>query len=367
MKQSVLISGASIAGMTLAYWLNRYGYQVTVVELAKGLRRGGSPIDVRGEALTVAKEMGIYDKIKQKEFIHSDRIVNAQNEILVRFALNKQSEYLGDIEIHRDDLIDILFESVPHSEVEMIFENRLVDIDQKADQVNVSFKDGQRRSFDFVFGADGTHSAVRQLVFGEESLFRKSFGAYFAIVETPDLVLDRAETGAFIYQEVGKVAALYPFKNSVNAMLAFRGDNLNWDYRNLEQHKQFLKDNFSNSSWRIPEMLEKMVHSENLYFDEICQIHMPGWSSQRVALVGDAGYTAGFPTGMGTSLAMQGAMILANALRDAKGDYEQAFQQYYERHLPSVEAAQAKIVRGLNWLLPKTQQALQQSIDRFKE
>jgi 2-polyprenyl-6-methoxyphenol hydroxylase-like FAD-dependent oxidoreductase len=59
---TVLISGASIAGPTLAYWLSKGGFDVTVVERAPAPRAGGQAIDIRGPALTVIKEMGLLDK-----------------------------------------------------------------------------------------------------------------------------------------------------------------------------------------------------------------------------------------------------------------------------------------------------------------
>ena len=298
MKKQVLISGASIAGLTLAYWLNRYGYKVTVIEITKGLRRGGSPIDVRGNTLKVAAQMGILEKIKAKEFIHTDEIVNAKNETIVDFSLNAQAEYLGDIEIHRDDLVDILYESIPINEVEFLFENRIEELIQGEDKVEVTFKNGESRDFDFVFGADGAHSAVRKLAFGAEENYSKFFGEYFAIVEAPNIKPNKPNSGA-IYNEPGKMAAIYPFKNAVNAFVVFRSPKLNWDYKNQEQHKQILKDIFKNSSWRIPEIIEAMVHSDNLYFDEVCQIHMPAWAHGRVALVGDAAHAASFPHGDG--------------------------------------------------------------------
>jgi 2-polyprenyl-6-methoxyphenol hydroxylase-like FAD-dependent oxidoreductase len=365
MKKQVLISGASIAGLTLAYWLNKYGYHVTIVEITKGLRRGGSPIDIRGEALQVATEMGILEKIKAKEFVHTDEIVNAQNETLVTFALNAQAEYLGDIEIHRDDLMDILYESIPVKEVEFIFENRIEKIIQHEGKVEVAFKNGESRNFNFVFGADGTHSVVRKLVFGNEEDYSKFFGAYFAIVEAPNMKPNKPNSGV-MYKEPSRLAALYPFKNAVNALLAFRSPKLNWDYKNRQQHKEILKDNFENGSWRIPEILGAMLRSDNLYFDEVCQIHMPTWTKGRVALVGDAAHTASFPTGMGTSLAMQGAMILVKELH-SNDDYKTAFTKYHETYKPFVESVQSRIVRGLNWLLPETQEGIEQAIERFKK
>ena len=363
-NKTVLISGASIAGLTLAYWLNRYGWKVTIVEISKGLRRGGSPIDVRGDAIGVAKEMGILEKIKAKEFVHTDEMVNAKNETLVTFALNAQAEYLGDIEIHRDDLADILYENIPANEVEFIFENRIENLIQHEDNVEVSLKTGGNRHFDFVFGADGTHSAVRKFAFGSEENYSRFFGAYFAIVEAPAIKPDKPNSGV-MYQEPGKMAALYPFKNAVNALLVFRSPKLKWDYRDYEQQKQILKDNFKNGLWRIPEILDAMLHSDNLYFDEVCQIHMPTWTQGRVALVGDAAHTTSFPTGMGTSLAMQGATILAKELHSNK-DYKTAFGKYNETFRPFVESVQARITRGLNHSVPETEEGIQEAIKRFK-
>lgn len=364
MKKQVLISGASIAGLTLAYWLNKYEYKVTIVEISSGLRRGGSPIDVRGGALDVAKEMDILEKIKAKEFIHTDEMVNAQNETLVTFAINAQAEYRGDIEIHRDDLVDILYESIPANEVTFLFENRIDTLVQHEDSIEVTLKNGECRNFDFVFGADGTHSAVRKMAFGEEVNYSQFFGAYFAIVEAPNFKA-KPNTGV-VYKEPGKMAMIYPFKNAVNAGVVFRSPKLNWDYRNHDQHKQILKDNFKNSGWRIPEILDAMFLSDNLYFDEVCQIHMPSWTKGRVALVGDAAHTTSFPTGMGTSLAMQGAALIAKALH-ANADYQTAFAQYNESFRPYVESIQSRITQGLNWLIPETEAGIQESIERFKQ
>ena len=365
MKKQVLVSGASIAGLTLAYWLNRYGYKVTVIEISKGLRRGGSPIDVRGDALNVVEQMGIFDKIKAKKLVHTDEIVNAKNERLVAFSLNDQAEYLGDIEIHRDDLADILYENIPTNEVEFLFENKIEKLIQHEDKVEVTLKNGEHRNFDFIFGADGTHSSVRKLVFGNEENYSKFFGAYFAIVEAPNMKPNKPNSGV-MYQEPGKIAVLYPFKKAVNALLVFRSPKLKWDYKDHEQQKQILKDNFKNSSWRIPEIVDAMHLSDNLYFDEVCQIHMPTWTNGRVALVGDAAHTTSFPTGMGTSLAMQGATILAQELHTSHGDYKSAFSKYYESFKPYTESVQATIVRGLNFLIPETEEGIQEAIKRFR-
>lgn len=364
MEKRVLISGSSIAGLTLAYWLARFDYEVTVVEISKGLRRGGSPIDVRGEALDVAKEMGILEKIKAKEFIHTDEIVNAQNETIVSFSLNDQAEYLGDIELHRDDLADILYEAIPGNAVTFLFGNSIEELTQHEDHVEVSFKNGEKSAFDLVFGADGTHSTVRKIAFGNEKNFSKFFGEYFAIVEAPHLKPNKPNSGV-MYNEPGKMAAIYPFKNAVHAFVVFRSPELNWDYRNPAQHKQILADHLKNSSWKIPGILDAMLHSDNLYFDEVCQIHMPSWTDGRIALVGDAAHAASFHTGMGTSLAMLGAALLAKQLH-SNADHKIAFARYDAMFRPFVESVQARITRGMKYLVPETEEEIQEAYKRFK-
>lgn len=367
MNKQVLVSGAGFGGLTLAYWLNKFGYKVTVVEIGKGLRKGGSPIDVRGEALKVADEMEILEKIKAHEFIHTDEIVNAQDETLVRFSLNAQAEYLGDIEIHRDDLLDILYEQISGKDIEFLFNNSIEKLAQKKEAVEVTFKNGENRNFGFVFGADGTHSVVRKLAFGAEENFTKFFGAYFAFAAANHIQTGRARNTGVLYRELNATAIVYQFKHAGYTGLIFRSPKRNYDHRNREQHRQILIENFAkNAHWKIPEILDNLLHADDLYFDEVSQIHMPAWTKGRVALVGDAAHATSFFTGMGTSLALQGATLLAKELHSNE-DYQTAFANYYKTYKPFTENIQARISRGLKVQLPETEEELQAAVERFKK
>ncbi|WDF54362.1 FAD-dependent monooxygenase [Mucilaginibacter sp. KACC 22063] len=362
MKKQVLISGASFAGLTLAYWLNKFGYGVTIVELGKELRTAGSPIDVRGDALNIAKEMGIYDQIKANEFIHTDEIVGAEDQTLAKFAINNLPEYLGDIEIHRGDLVKIIYEAIPKDEVEIIFGNSISNLTQHQDHVEVSFENGENKIYDLVFGADGTHSTVRRLVFGPEDEFKKFLDVYFAFAAADHIETGRPKSTGIVYRELGKQAVIFQFKDAANAILVFRSPKLDWHYRDRERPKQILKAFFEdNSNWKIPQILDAMLNADDLYFDEACQIQMPSWTKERVALIGDAAYAPSFFTGMGTSLAMQGATLLAKELH-ANGDYQTAFERYNELFRPFVESVHARVDRSLRVQLPETQDELQASI-----
>ena len=357
----MLISGASFAGFTLAYWLNKFGYEVTVVELGKELRTGGSPIDVRGEALDIAREMGIYDQIKANEFVHTDEIVGADDRTLVTFAINTLPEYLGDIEIHRGDLVNIIYGAIPKNEVAIIFGDSISTMVQHEDHVKVSFEKREPKSYDFVFGADGTHSTVRKLAFGPEEDFKKFLGVYFAFAGTDQIQTGRPKSTGIVYRELGKQAVIYQFKNGANSILVFRAPRLDWHYRDREQPRNILREYFGgNTAWKIPQILDAMLHADDLYFDEACQIHMPAWTKGRVGLIGDAAYAPSFFTGMGTSLAMQGAALLAKELR-ANEDHQLAFATYNELFKPFVESVQARVDHALKIQLPETEEELHAS------
>ncbi|RYZ26176.1 MAG: FAD-dependent oxidoreductase, partial [Propionibacteriaceae bacterium] len=105
----VLISGASIAGPALALWLTRYGFDVTVVEKAPELRRGGQAVDFKGEThRTVLERMGILDDVRAARTTGEDGVVvDAAGRTL---AVVPQEFAAGEIEIVRGDLARILLE-----------------------------------------------------------------------------------------------------------------------------------------------------------------------------------------------------------------------------------------------------------------
>ncbi len=352
MNKTVLISGAGIAGLTLAYWLNRYGYKVTVIETAAGPRKGGAAIDVRGEAVGIADRMGILDKIKVKKITTSVEFVDADNKCLATLKNFGEDNLKQDIELNRDDLVAIIYEAA-NTDIEYLFNNRIKTIHQDNDKVLVTFENGEKLNFDFVFGADGVHSSVRKLVFGDETLYNHFFGAYFAILKVEE-TLGKLNRGK-LFNLPNKLAAT---SDNGNSFVLFRSPKLNYAYRDDAAYKNILMENFAGCGWKTADILKAMTNSENLYFDEVCQIKMSSWTKGRIALIGDAAHCSGFPTGMGTSLAMQGATILANELMTANGDYNSAFSKYNSAFHPFVEAIQGTIINGLDFLVPKTEEAI---------
>lgn len=330
-NRDVLISGAGVAGPALAYWLCRYGFHPTVVELAPGPRPGGQAIDLRGAAREVAERMGILDQVRQAHTgTRGLAYVDAANRRLASMPadlLGDSGGAIAEIEILRSDLTAIL-QAATRDDVEYVFDDAITDLAQGADGVKVSFQHGPPRRFDLVVGADGVHSTVRRMTFGEESAFVRDLGAYVAIFTVAShLDLDGWE---LMHSAPGRTAALYPVGRTGQAKAAFYfvSPTLDFHRRDLEQQRRHLAEVFAGVGWVVPRLLEAMWAAPDFYFDRVSQVHMDRWSAGRVVLVGDAAYAPSPLTGVGTSLALVGAYVLAGELATAAGDHDAAFARY---------------------------------------
>ncbi|MBA3956822.1 MAG: FAD-dependent monooxygenase [Parachlamydiaceae bacterium] len=333
----ILISGAGIAGLTLAYWLKRCGFMPTLIEKHPCSRKGGYKVDVRGAALEVAKRMGIYQalieanvNLNHSQFVTSDlKVFKFEGDIL-----GHCSE--GDVEINRWDLSQIISQAL--GDVEIIYNDSITKLDEKV----VHFEKMAPREFDLVIGADGIHSKVRNLTFGEDSKFLRKYGIHFCIFPITNIFeLVRSE---IVYFDKGTLVSAYAVDGHSLACLAFKseGDNLPQDNK-----KGIFEERFKNMEWEIPRLITAMKAHDDCYFDSIAQVRMSNWSKGRVALVGDAAYAA---TGIGTSLAMVGAYVLASEIARSGGNHALAFARYEKVIRKFVEKGQNLSQSNLQFL-----------------
>ncbi|WP_405804127.1 FAD-dependent monooxygenase [Streptomyces sp. NBC_01187] len=366
-RRKVLISGASIAGPALAFWLNRYGFAVTVVEKAGTLRDGGYPIDVRGTALEVVRRMGILPRL-QDAHIDSHRITFLDGDGGKVASLNPHtvagSAAGRDLEVRRGDLTDALYAAV-RDDVEFLFNDSIDTLDQSEHGVDVTFRGGGRRTFDMVIGADGMHSRTREFVFGPEEQFHRYLGYCFAVFTMPNTFGLSHEV--MMWNTPGRAAAFYAVGDSdeVHAFLNFAQPEPPFDaFRNPEAQWDLLACAFADAGWEIPGMLAAMRDADDLFFDGVSQIRMPRWSSGRVALVGDAAYAPSFLTGQGSSLALVGAYMLAGSLADR--DHAAGFAAYEHNTREFVTVNQEQVGEGDAALFPTTARALEKRNDMLR-
>jgi 2-polyprenyl-6-methoxyphenol hydroxylase-like FAD-dependent oxidoreductase len=341
----ILISGASIAGPALAYWLGRYGFHPTIVEIAPSLRTGGSAVDFRGPLhLGVLSKMGVIDALRAVETHGTEmRFVDEHGAKLMEWPADLAG---GDLEVRRGDLARILYEAAG-DRTDYRFGDRIAAMTDTPAGVEVTFASGLQRRFDLVIGADGVHSAVRRFTFGPQDQFVKHLGYYVAGWEVP------GELGAadriVMYNTPGRMAGA----GRGSAFFCFRSPAIAYDRHDPAAARRILRDRYAGMGWLTPRLLDHLDTAGDFYFDQICRVDNPHWTRGRVALVGDAacGATIG---GQGNGTAVVSAYVLAGELAAARGDHTVAFPRYEQRIGKFARGAQKGGDTTGMFLAPKT-------------
>lgn len=357
--RTVLISGAGIAGPALAFWLNKSGYRVTIVEIAEGIRPGGQTVDLRGAGGEVVERMGLVDQMRARSldqrgaaWIKADGTRRADMPVT---AFNGNG-LVSKLEILRGDLVDVLYQATKDG-TDYRFNTRIEELDQNEDAVQVRLSDGTTLTTDLVVGCDGPHSAVRRLVFGPEERFVKPLGGYNAWFTAPDTV---GLNGWYLmYQAPGLNASMRPSHDPAlcKAGLAFRSEPIAYDRRDPDEQRALLTKYFAGAGWQCEALLAAAATADDFYFDAFAQVHMPTITDGRVTLAGDAGYCASPLSGMGTSLALVGAYVLAGELGPAETLDTQRIQtalaKYEAVMRPYIDRCQ-DLPNGIDGYLPKS-------------
>ncbi|NUP01900.1 MAG: FAD-dependent oxidoreductase [Nonomuraea sp.] len=325
---NILISGASIAGTSLAYWLRRHGFTPTVVERAPSIREGGYKVDIRGAALDVIERMGLLEAVNAHS---TDMRVATHYDSAGKAVATMDAALFGgregaDAEIMRGDLNELLYD-LTRDDVEYLFDDSITAI---SDDGLVTFEHASPRRFDLVVGADGMHSNTRRIAFGDEARFVRDLGCYISISTVPNtLGLDREEA---VHAAPGRTANVYSTRqdNAAKALFLWSSEPLAYDRRDTGRQKELLIEAMAGMEWEVPALLDAVRDSKDFYFDSVSQVHMDTWSKGRVVLVGDAAYCASPASGQGTSLAIVGAYVLAGELAEGGGaaGYEREMREF---------------------------------------
>lgn len=361
-EKKVLVSGASMAGLSTAYWMNKLGYKVTVVEIANQPRTAGAAVDIKGPAVDAAKRMSIFEQMLSNrlhleliEFKNADDITEGSVSLMKDGGVELPPD--DDIEIERDKFVNILLDRLKN-EVEFIFNNSIEALNETKDNIEVTFKDGSYRTYELVLGCDGVHSGTRKIWFGNETEYSHFLNAYFSNTIVNKLLVKQKTMQ--MYNVPNKGVMLNAYNNKTDIIFCFNAEKeIPYNYRDEEQQKKIILEQFEKVGWRSEELLEEVKNSKNFYFDKFCQIKMPSWTKGRVALVGDAGYCASPAAGMGASLAVYGATVLADCLQKHNGNFELAFQDYNKNLRPFIEEIQATAESNLreNFII-RTEEAI---------
>lgn len=343
MPLRILVSGASVAGNTVAWVLARGGADVTVVERTPAFRDGGQNIDVRDVGREVIRRMGLEQAVLDHGTGEEGTAwINDDGEAAATFPVD-HDEGGGDdgptaeMEILRGDLARLIHEAVPHT-VRFEFGETIARIEEVADGVSVTFESGRTENFQAVVVAEGVGSTTRDLVLpGEnEPRWMDLTMAYFTIPRTS--TDDRL--WRWYHATDGRSVSLRPDRHgTTRAMLCLQQPPNGEQDWTEERQRTYLRERFGDVGWEAPRVIAALDGTDDFYFDVLRQVRMSSWSKGRVVLVGDAAWCATPLAGIGSTLAVTGAYVLGQELLRHE-DPPAAFSAYEAAMRPMVEKGQ---------------------------
>jgi len=350
----ILISGAGIAGLTLAILLKDHGHDLLVVERDKDVRAEGYMMDFFGSGWDVAERMELVPELRAIRYpIDALQFVDSEGQVYASVPISRVAHALDNkyVYLRRSDLEHILYKRAKASGVDVNFGREITALVTTDDAVHVKFDDGSEGEYALVFGADGVHSGVRRLVLGDESEFARFLGGYVAAyhLDDPRFELDDALK---LYEETNRLAAFYPLGGPrLAATYLFRHDEVHVPHA---ERLAFVRQAYAGAGWITEKMLDAYHGSEPIFFDSLTQIVMPHWSKGRVALLGDACGCLTLLAGQGSHMAMAGAYVMARELARHSGDYAAAFAAYEATLKPEVTDRQDDAASFVRYFIPST-------------
>lgn len=347
----VIICGAGIAGLSLGWWLAHSGWEVLIVELCPGLRSAGYMIDFFGSGYDAAELMGLLPRLEEirypvRKLAYVDRAGRPSSS--VEYDVFRRIERGRLMSFMRGDLERVLFEALPKS-VEVRFNLTLQEIADEGQGVRATLSNGGRESADLLVGADGVHSRVRELLFGNEQQFLRYLGFHTAAYVFEDQRISAELDHDFVNLTVpGRNVGIYPIgEDRIGSFFVHRASSPALPDSACAE----LRRTYGDLGWMVPNALAHCDDCPNVYYDRVAQVEMERWSRGRVTMIGDACCAVSLLAGQGASIALAAGYALADELQHARA-VEEALVRYETRLKPVVARQQRFGRRTAKWVVP---------------
>ena len=334
-----VVSGASIAGLSAAFWLRRIGWEVTVIERAAAFRDGGQNVDVRGVAHEVLDRMGLTGQIAAQNTTETGTVfVNEDGQVTAQLPSDGPDSSTAELEILRGDFARVILENLPAG-TGIRYGQTIEDVNDHGESVTVRTTSGSVLQADLVVIAEGVRSATRDQLFGD-LVDRRALDINMVFGTIPRSPEDDDRWRWYNTTE-GRQIHLRPDNHgTTRAILAYTASS---DLAALDRDEALsqVRARYAGAGWQAPRVLDAFDTSDDVYIDFLTQIHMPAWHRGRVCLVGDAAWCVTPMGGAGASLALTSGYILAAYLSTAgPGRIEEALGAYEAWMRPVVDDVQ---------------------------
>src|SRR5438477_874136 len=341
----IAIVGGGIGGLTAALSLRQAGFEADIYEQAPALTHIGGGINMGPNATRVLIRLGLGEGLLREGVrpasTHQRRWDDGRT--LQRAPLNPQCEELygaPHVTIHRADLLAVISSGLPLERVHL--GHRLLGFSDKGGHVEAWFDNGVRIDADMLVGADGIHSAVRAILFGDEAPKFAGCVAYRGLVPVERLADLQLELGSQSW--VGPGGHLVHYFVSRGELLNFVGwtEHDEWNREDWTDHATVERALAAFKGWH-PQIRRIIGAADECFIWALFDRDpLPRWSVGRVTLLGDACHPMYPFMGQGAAQATEAGRALAACLR-AAGDADPAgtLRDYERIRLPRVMLLQA--------------------------
>jgi 2-polyprenyl-6-methoxyphenol hydroxylase-like FAD-dependent oxidoreductase len=351
----VLVTGGSVAGPAVTAFLDRAGFEVTLLERAPARHDAGQNVDVRGDARDVLARLGLLDAVAGAGTGEvGTRFVTESGRVLASFPVREGAADgpTAELEVLRGELSRLLL-GLTEDRVEHRYGDHVVALDQSADGVRVELASGGSQRYDLVVVAEGKRSATRDLALGEPAY--RDLGEYCGY-GTLDRLPEDDDWWRWCVVPGRRMASVRPDNlGTVRASLAFLAPRVGLDRLGPEEQLAALRERYADLGWEVPRILAGFAaRPEEFYFERMEQVTLERWYAGRVVALGDSAWAPSPLAGRGTSLALLGAEALADELFRHAGDPTAAFPAYERRMREHVAAARPVPRALLRLALPES-------------
>lgn len=332
----ILICGAGIAGAAAAWWLERDGHEVTLLERSSGRREGGYMVDVRDGGFDAVERMGLLPALRRYAVTLRELVYHDTDGGVLETFVDDSADADRTLSLMRQDLELALHEALG-ARTTGRFGTTVDSVEERLQGVRVALSDGTTETVDLLIGADGLHSRIRRLCFGPEEDFVRDLGYQTAAHVLDDVELAaELRDGLHMIEAPGRQVSAYPRGDQVSATFTHRvpaGHPLPSDVA------AELDRLYGRLGGFVPRLLAARPAPHGIYSDRVAQVEMPRWTTGRVALIGDACHAMSLLTGQGTAMALAGAEALAQSLREVD-EVPAALTAYDRTRRPTTTRAQ---------------------------
>jgi len=359
-KKRILINGAGLGGLALAQGLLRSGYNVRVFERDEGPKsRGqGYRISIRRLGRQALEALLTPEKLERIEYARVKKVGTGFT------CANSMMESLYQVPLGEDPAVDFLRSELRKELAEGLdveWGKKLVDIDDREEEVIAFFEDGSSTSGDLLIGCDGGHSSVRRILlrmYGEKlgsvprinDSKRVVFAAQVDRTSEWEKLLSICKDGLVRFQGQNDFHMGICFSERADRTLTIYwgvGDESESRHELLgefdpEKIKAYCKKMMQEGAWH--ETLVKLVDETPL--DAFMKVWCPQTSTiskeskfpisptGRVTLLGDAAHAMPSDSGLGGSQAFEDARLLSSLLIEGEDEFDlPKIIEKYEREM----------------------------------